>query len=75
MEKINIGELTVNEFNLIMKQLASGQLGECIDLFMKLKNIAEQYANKNNAVSLPPPLHNQRFPVDANVATQNTPKP
>jgi len=42
-DKINIGEVTVAEFNIIMKQLAVGQLGECIDLFMKLRQIGQDF--------------------------------
>ncbi len=37
--KINIGEITVTEYNIIMKQLTVGQLGECLDLFMKFREI------------------------------------
>lgn len=55
--KINIGELTVTEYNLIMKQLALGQLGECIDLFMKLRVMgmkAEQEMHPAQASQTPP---------------------
>ena len=57
MDKINIGEITVQEFNLLMKQLSAGQLGECIDLFMKLRQIAvdEQAKANGQPVSVPPP--------------------
>jgi len=50
-DKINIGEITVQEFNLIMKQLATGQLGECIDLFMKLSKLGQDHhaAQQNGA--------------------------
>ena len=44
-DKINIGEVTEAEFNIIMKQLATGQLGECIDLFMKLRQIGQDFQN------------------------------
>lgn len=50
-DKITIGEVTVQEFNLIMKQLATGQLGECIDLFMKLSKLGQDFhaAQQNGA--------------------------
>ena len=54
--KINIGEITVTEYNLIMKQLTVGQLGECLDLFMKFREIgmkAQQEMQEARAV--PPP--------------------
>lgn len=50
MNKINIGEVSVEEFNLIMKQLSAGQLGECIELFMKLRAIAEAYTKSINEI-------------------------
>lgn len=43
-QKINIGEVTVAEFNIIMKQLTTGQLGECLDLFMRLRQIAAEFS-------------------------------
>ena len=59
-DKINIGEVTVAEFNIIMKQLAAGQLGECLDLFMKLSKLGQEFqAMQQNSVSLPPPPANQ----------------
>jgi hypothetical protein len=42
-DKINIGEVTITEFNVIMKQLSAGQLGECIDLFMKLSKLGQEF--------------------------------
>ena len=42
-DKINIGEVSLVEFNLIMKQLTAGQLGECIDLFMKLRMLGQEF--------------------------------
>ena len=42
-QKINIGEVTITEFNIIMKQLSAGQLGECLDLFMRLRQIAADF--------------------------------
>ena len=42
-DKISIGEVTVAEFNIIMKQLAAGQLGECLDLFMKLSKLGQEF--------------------------------
>ncbi len=58
--KINIGEITVAEYNLIMKQLTTGQLGECIDLFMKMRDIGvkaqqEMQAQQQESQTLPPP--------------------
>lgn len=41
--KINLGEVTITEYNLIMKQLTAGQLGECIDLFMKLRMLGQEF--------------------------------
>jgi hypothetical protein len=59
-DKINIGEVTVAEFNIIMKQLAAGQLGECIDLFMKLSKLGQEFqAMQQNGVRPPPPPANQ----------------
>ena len=57
MDKINIGEITVQEFNLLMKQLSAGQLSECIDLFMKFRQIAVEAQAKASGqpVSVPPP--------------------
>jgi hypothetical protein len=57
--KINIGEVTITEYNLIVKQLAVGQLGECIDLFMRLREIGvkaqqEMQAQQESKI-LPPP--------------------
>lgn len=55
-DKINIGEITVADFNIIMKQLAAGQLGECIDLFMHLSKIGSEHQNaQQNGVRPPPP--------------------
>ena len=55
-DKINIGEVTVAEFNVIMKQLSQGQLGECIDLFMKLSTIGQAFHNaQQNGIRPGPP--------------------
>ena len=55
-DKLNIGEVTVAEFNILMKQLAAGQLGECIDLFMKLSKIGQDFqAAQQNGIRPPPP--------------------
>lgn len=55
-DKINIGEVTVAEFNIIMKQLSAGQLGECIDLFMKLSKLGQDFqASQQNGIRLAPP--------------------
>jgi len=43
MDKLNIGEVTVTEFNLIMKALSAQPLGEAIDLFMRLRQIAVEF--------------------------------
>lgn len=57
--KINIGEITINEYNLIMKQLSAGQLAECIDLFMKFRQIGAEFQQAQQgqpaAETLPPP--------------------
>lgn len=56
-DKINIGEVTVAEFNIIMKQLAAGQLGECLDLFMRLNKLGQEFqAAQQNGVRPPPPF-------------------
>jgi hypothetical protein len=54
-DKINIGEVTVAEFNVIMKQLATGQLGECIDLFMKLSKLGQEFHEAQQSGIRPPP--------------------
>jgi hypothetical protein len=56
-DKINLGELTVAEYNLLMKQLAMGQLNECIDLFMRLRQIGMEHQQKASGqpVAVPPP--------------------
>ena len=57
--KINIGEITVAEYNIIMKQLTTGQLGECIDLFMKMREIGvkaqQEMQAQQESQTLPPP--------------------
>ena len=55
-DKINIGEVSVQEFNVIMKQLAAGQLGECIDLFMRLSKMGQDFQTmQQNGIRPPPP--------------------
>jgi len=56
-DKINIGEVTITEFNVIMKQLAVGQLGECLDLFMKLSKLGQEFqaAKQSDTRLVPPP--------------------
>jgi hypothetical protein len=54
-DKINIGEVTIAEFNVIMKQLTAGQLGECIELFMRFSDIAKKHQEAQNGVRPPPP--------------------
>jgi len=54
-DKLNIGEVTVAEFNLIMKQLATGQLGECLDLFMRLSRIGQDFQAAQQMPTAPPP--------------------
>lgn len=41
--KINLGEVTPEEFNIVIKQLAAGQLGECLDLFMRFRQLGVQF--------------------------------
>jgi len=54
-DKINIGEVTVQDFNIIMKQLSAGQLGECIDLFMRLSKLGQDFqAAQQNGIRPPP---------------------
>lgn len=60
--KINIGEVSINEYNTIMKLLQMGQLGECIDLFMKFRQIGAEFQMAQQAQqseqatqTLPPP--------------------
>lgn len=58
-DKINIGELSVQEFNVIMKQLAVGQLGECLDLFMRLSKVGQDFHTaQQNGIRPPPPSAN-----------------
>jgi hypothetical protein len=57
-DKINIGEVTIAEFNVIMKQLSAGQLSECIDLFMKLSKLGQEF-QQQNGVRPPPPFAKQ----------------
>lgn len=54
-DKIEIGEVTVAEFNIIMKQLAAGQLGECIDLFMRLSQFGKQFQDAQQSGMRPAP--------------------
>lgn len=55
-DKINIGEVSLQEFNVIMKQLSAGQLGECIDLFMRLSKIGQEFQSaQQNGIRPPPP--------------------
>lgn len=51
--KINIGEVTVAEYNIIMKQLTAGQLGECIDLFMKFRQIGADFQQARQTLISP----------------------
>ncbi len=57
--KINIGEITVTEYNIIVKQLTVGQLGECLDLFMKFREIGmkaqQEMQAQQEARAVPPP--------------------
>ncbi len=54
-DKINIGEVTLQEYNIIMKQLTAGQLGECIDLFMRLSKIGQDFQQAQQALQGPQP--------------------
>ena len=57
-QKINLGEVTLQEYNVIMKQLTAGQLGECIGLFMRFSGIGQEFQKKmeqNSVVDVPPP--------------------
>ena len=54
-DKINIGEVSLQDYNIIMKQLAAGQLGECIDLFMRLNKIGQDHQTAQQSGIRPPP--------------------
>jgi len=56
-DKIKLGEVTIAEYNLIMKQLSMGQLGECIDLFMKFRQLGMEHQQRASGqpVSVPAP--------------------
>jgi hypothetical protein len=58
-DKINIGEVTITDFNIIMKQLSAGQLGECIDLFMRLSKIGQEHQAAQGGIRPPPPFANK----------------
>lgn len=65
-DKINIGEVTLQEYNVIMKQLAAGQLGECIDLFMRLSKIGQDFQQAQQAQQAPQgPQPTQTLPPPA----------
>ncbi len=49
--KINIGEVTIADYNIIMKQLGEGRLNECIDLFMRLRQLGVELQQKMQAQS------------------------
>lgn len=55
-DKITV-EFNVAEFNLVMKQLSIGQLGECLDLFMRLNRMGQEFQQRKNGqpVDVPPP--------------------
>lgn len=56
--KINLGEVSLQEYNVIMKQLSAGQLGECIQLFMRFSQIGQEFQQKmeqSAVVDVPPP--------------------
>lgn len=63
-EKINLGEVSLQEYNIIMKQLSAGQLGECIELFMRFRALGMAYEQMKNqpapqeapTQTLPPPV-------------------
>jgi hypothetical protein len=57
-DKINLGEVSIAEFNVLMKQLSSGSINECIDLFMRFRQIGMAHQEKQQASSVksvPPP--------------------
>lgn len=63
-DKIEVGHLTLQEYNIIMKQLAAGQLSECIELFMRFRALGMAYEQMKNqpapqgapTQTLPPPV-------------------
>jgi hypothetical protein len=36
-------ELTPAEYNIVMRQIAQGQIADCLDLFMKLRQIGLEF--------------------------------
>jgi len=57
-DKINLGEVSIAEFNVLMRQLSSGSINECIDLFMRFRQIGMAHQEKQQASSVksvPPP--------------------
>ena len=53
-------ELTPAEYNIVMRQIALGQITDCLDLFMKLRQVGMDF----QAAHVPPP------PAAAEQATQ-----
>ena len=61
-QKLALGEVTIVEFNLIMKLLASGSIADHLDLFMRFRMIGVEFDKKLQAqqatdapVTLAPP--------------------
>lgn len=65
-QKINLGEVTLQEYNVIMKQLAAGQLGECIELFMRFSKIGQEFQQAQQMQQAPQgPQPTQTLPPPA----------
>ena len=48
-------ELTPVEYNIVMRQIALGPIAECLDLFMKLRQVGMEF----QAAHVPPPVAEQ----------------
>jgi hypothetical protein len=44
-------EITPAEYNIVMRQIAMGPIAECLDLFMKLRQVGMEF----QATHVPPP--------------------
>lgn len=60
-QKINIGEVSISEYNLIMKQLSTGQISDCLDLFMRLRQLGIDFQQK---MQMPPPPNINDLPLN-----------
>jgi hypothetical protein len=44
-------ELTPAEYNIVMRQISTGAIADCLDLFMKLRQVGMEF----QATHVPPP--------------------